>query len=124
MEHEMSRFGYCHGDLHGDVTSNNFDHVMQLRMTRFPAMIQTTIKHRLYRIMNQNLLRRWRLQTTPCQVRVTAPVTRTLVLLILSIGLKTRDVRKEYVNSGSYIVVECMVAKCFLNVSNFIGEVL
>jgi len=52
--------------LPGDVTSTNFDHVMQLRMTRFLAMIPTTIKHRLYRIMNQNLLRRWRLQTTPC----------------------------------------------------------
>jgi len=98
MEHEMSTFGYCHGDLPGDVTSTNFDHVMQLRMTRFPAMIPTMIKHRLYRIMNQNLLRRWRLQTTPCQVPVVAPVTRPLVRLTLSMGLDIRDVRKEYVN--------------------------
>jgi len=27
-------------------------------------------------------------------------------------GLKIRDVRKEYVNRGSYIVVEASVLKC------------
>ena len=107
----------------GPAWRRHFDHVMQLRMTRSTAMIPTTIKHRLYRIMNQNL-RRWRLQTTPCQVRVTTPVTRPLVRLTLSMGLKIRDVRNEYVNHGSYVVVECMVAKCFSTVSNFVGEVL
>jgi len=124
MEHDVSTLGYCHGDLPGDVTSTIFDHVMQLRMTRFPAMIPTTIKHRLYRIINQNLLRRWRLETTPCWVQVTAPVTRPLVRLTLSMGLTIRDARKEYVNRGIYVVVECMVAKCFSTVSNFVGEVL
>ena len=47
------------------------------------------------------------------QVRVTALVTRPLVRHTPSMGLKIRDVRKEYVNRGSYIVVEYMVAKCF-----------
>jgi len=123
MEHVMSTFVYCHGDLPRDDTWNNFDHFKQLSMTHFLVMTPATIKRWLHSIMSQHLLQWLLLQTTPCQDRITAPVTQPWAQITPSMSLNIHDIQKESVCHGSYIVVACMVIK-FLNTFKFVGDVL